>query len=190
MFVSLPSSVNTEAGKALWKLAMPPSAANPFLLPCFIATVPRKQLLKSHTLTGTGGAEGKINIFSSNQSTALCRGRDASFDHWNLFWQAPPLRRKCRNWKVYWGNVHSSSSLSTMRFKIYWDSSFSLHLGFHFSICRAYNKLANSSLHTHLISNRLAIQSCIYVSHLLHNISTFHLVTYHSQSSLFPLLYR
>jgi len=54
-------------------------------LAIFIATVPRKQLLKSHTLTGTGGAEGKINIFSSNQSTALCRGRDASFDHWNLF---------------------------------------------------------------------------------------------------------
>ena len=77
-----------------------------------------------------------------------------------------------------------------MRFKIYWTSSFSLHLGFRFSICRAYNKLTNSSLHTHLISNRLAIHSCIYVSHLLHDISTFHLVTYHSQSSLFPLLYR
>lgn len=160
---------------------MPPSATNPLLLPGFITIALGNSVLKSNALTGTSYPEGKINIFSSNQRAVLCVGEeDVSFDLRNLFWQAPSSRAKFWNWKVCWGYVHSSSSLSTLRLKIDDASSFSLSLGSHFSTCRACDILTNSLLHTHLISNMLPIHSasCTYAGLLLHAVSAFRLLTY------------
>lgn len=172
---------------------MPPSATNPLLLPCFITAALGNGVLKSDARTRTGYPEGKINVFSSNRRAGLCVGdEDVSFDLWSLFWQAPPSRAKFRNWEVCWGCGHSGSSLSTLRFKIYDASSFRLSLGFHLSMCRTYDKVTNSSLHTHLISNRLPTPavSGVYAGLLLHAVSAFHLLTYHSQAGLPPLVCR
>ena len=191
LFLHLP--LLTQRQQSFGDLARPPSAADPLLLPCFIAAALGNSVLKSDALTWTRYPEGKINIFSSNQRTVLCVGKeDVSFDLWTLSWQIPPSRAKFWYQKVCWGCVHSRSSLTTLRFKIYYASAFCLSLGFHFSICRACDILTTSSLHTYLISNKLPIHSAsdIYAGLLLYAVSTFPVLTYHSRAGPFPLLYR
>ena len=66
----------TQRQWSFGSLAMPPSAADPSLLPYFVLRVPTKQHCQRATYWLAVCVPGKICIFSSNQISLLCSGKE------------------------------------------------------------------------------------------------------------------
>lgn len=117
---------------------------------------PGKRGFQSETLTRTTVQGAKL-IFShqAREQCSVLGKKMYRLTSGSCFDGLSLPRAKFQNWKVCWGCVHSSSSLRTLSFKIDYASSFRFRFGFHVSMCGAYDKLTDSSLHTHLVSKML-----------------------------------